>query len=268
MTRARVCRWVVGLALALPAAAMAEQAYTTTAVNLRAGPDTDYPLVRWVPEGTAVEVHGCLGDYRWCDVEVFGDRGWMSASYLVYPYQSSHVPIITYGAVIGLPLIGFTFDSYWDNYYSHRPWYGERQRWAYRHRPEFFAPPHRPPQFRPPQHRPPQFYPPGNRPPEFRPPQARPPQFNPPSARPPEFRPPQVQQQPMRPPQNQGRPPAYRPPDARSQQPGFRPPAVGSPAPAARPAGPPPNHRSGPSRGVPSTDDSRERGGMNTGRDS
>ena len=93
MNRARLCSWIIGLAAALPAAAMAEQAITTTAVNLRAGPDADYPLVRWVPEGTAVEVHGCLADYRWCDVEVYNDRGWMAASYLVYPYQNSAVPI-------------------------------------------------------------------------------------------------------------------------------------------------------------------------------
>jgi hypothetical protein len=221
-----------------------------------------------------VEVYGCLGDYRWCDVEVYGDRGWMSASYLVYPYQNSQVPIITYGAVIGLPLIGFSFDSYWDNYYPHRPWYGERQRWAHRHRPEYFAPPQRPPQFRPPQHRPPQFNPPGSRPPEFRPPQPRPPQFNPPGNRPSEFRPPLVQPQPMRPPQD--RPPSFRAPEARPQQPGFRQPqqpgfrqpGIGNQPPAARPSGPPPGYRSGPSRGVPPTDDSRERGGMNTGRDS
>ena len=43
--RARLCSWIIGLAAALPAAAMAEQAFTTTAVNLRAGPDADYPLV-------------------------------------------------------------------------------------------------------------------------------------------------------------------------------------------------------------------------------
>src|SRR5690606_1114701 len=112
MTRTRICRWAVGLALCLPAAAMAEQAFTTTAVNLRAGPDAEYPLVRWVPEGTAVEVYGCLSDYRWCDVEAYGDRGWMHANYLVYPYRSSHVPIITYGPVIGLPIPGFTIESY------------------------------------------------------------------------------------------------------------------------------------------------------------
>jgi uncharacterized protein YraI len=247
--------------MALPAAAFAEEAYTTTAVNLRAGPDADYPLVRWVPEGTAVDVHGCLADYRWCDVEVYGDRGWMSASYLVYPYQSSNVPIVTYGPVIGLPLIGFSFESYWDNHYHSRPWYGDRHRWAHRYRPEYSAPRYRPP----PQHRPPQYYPPAARP-EYRPPLVRPsPQ--------PYYRGRE---------EYGGRPqPDYRSP---APSPSYRsPPPVRQPGPlpSARPSGPPaqqPSARpSAPPR--PSTqgptvrgrdpqglrDNSGERGGMNTG---
>jgi uncharacterized protein YraI len=209
---------IVGLAAALPAAAIADTAYTTTAVNLRAGPDADYPLVRWVPEGTEVEVYGCLADYRWCDVEAYGDRGWMSASYLVYPYQNSAVPIVTYGAVIGLPLVGFTFDSYWHDHYRRRPWYDDRQRWAHRHRPEYHPPHYRQPAYRPPQ----------------RPhPEHRPPQYHPPAARPPQFHPPMVQPQPVRPPQH--RPSSPRPPDARPPQPNYRPPAVSQPS--ARPPG-------------------------------
>lgn len=258
--RAGIGSWIVGLAVALPATAFAEQAYTTTAVNLRAGPDTDYPLVRWVPESTAVEVHGCLADYRWCDVEVYGDRGWMSASYLVYPYQSSTVPIVTYGAVIGLPLVGFTFDSYWDNHYSHRPWYHDRQRWAQRYRPEY----------NPPSYRPPQYYPPGNRP-QYRPPANRPPEYYPPAARPPQYRPPQVQAQPqpMRPPPD--RQPTYRS-NPRPQQPNYRPegtmPPVQSRPPAtARPPSPPPmSNRPTPGRSPQGLhNDAGERGGMNTG---
>jgi len=248
MTRAGVCSWFIGLVVALPAAAMADQAYTTSAVNLRAGPDTDYPLVRWVPEGTAVEVHGCLADFRWCDVEAFGDRGWMSASYLVYPYQNSNVPIVTYGAVIGLPLIGFTFDSYWDDHYRRRPWYGERHRWADRYRPEYVQPRYRQP---PP---PPQYYPPSGRPPQYYPPAGRPPQYYPPEARPPEFRPPPVQQQPRAMPDRQ---PSYRGRDDRNfpqqQNPGYQNPGNSQPAyrspgemrppmpQTSRPQGPPPS---------------------------
>ena len=254
MMRMRLSSWIVGLVAALPAAAIAAQAYTTTAVNLRAGPDADYPLVRWVPEGTVVDVHGCLADYRWCDVEVYGDRGWMSASYLVYPYQNSAVPIVTYGAVIGVPLIGFTFDSYWHDHYRARPWYDSRHRWEHRYRPEYYAPHYDSPRYsRPPQHRP-------------LPPQ-RPPQYYPPAARPPEFRPPQVQ--PMRPPQHRpdARPsePAYRPPEAvrppsaRPQGPAAPPQMARPPAPEAERRMPPGQSPRGPRNG------SGEHGGMTTG---
>ncbi len=257
MTRMRLCSWIIGLAAALPAAAMAAEAYTTTAVNLRAGPDADYPLVRWVPEGTEVEVYGCLADYRWCDVEVFGDRGWMSASYLVYPYQSSNVPIVTYGAVIGLPLVSFTFDSYWHDHYRGRPWYGYRDQWAHRYRPEYHAPryssPHysRPPQYRPPQ-RPPQYYPPAARPPEFRPPQVqRPPQYD--------MRPPQHRSD-ARPPQ-----PSYGPPQA-VRPPSARPPGPVAPPQVARPPAPRTEHRTPPGRSPQGLhNDGGERGGITTG---
>jgi len=179
---------------------MAEHAYTTTALNLRAGPDTEYPLVRWVPEGTAVEVHGCLANYQWCDVQASGDRGWMSAAFLVYPYQSSNVPIVSYGPLIGLPLVGFAFGSYWDDHYRRRPWYDDRHRWARHYRPEYDPPRYR----QPPQSS--RYYP-----------DRRSAQLNPPSARPPEFRPPQVQSQQIYPAQNR---PDYRQPDYR--QPDYR----------------------------------------------
>lgn len=273
--KVRLCSWFVGLALSLPAAAMAQHAYTTTAVNLRSGPDTEYPLVRWIPEGTEVEVQGCLSDYRWCDVEVYGERGWMYAKYLVYPYQSTRVPIITYGPVIGLPILGFSID-YWDDYYVGRPWYRDRPRWANHYRPEYYAPPHRapqyrgpyyppvqsrPPEHRPPQHRPPQYYPPGN-PPEFRPPSVRGPEPQPlrraPEPRGPSYRPPEVRPTPR----PDYRPPAVhnRPSDVQNRpSPGFRPPE------AARPSAPP-QPRTPPGRDPRGLhNDAGERGGMTTG---
>jgi hypothetical protein len=48
---------------------------------------------------------------------------------LSYYYQQSYVPIIEYGPRIGLPVIAFGFDSYWDRHYRGRPWYSERSRW-------------------------------------------------------------------------------------------------------------------------------------------
>lgn len=279
MTRKMFGGWMIGLVLVFPAAAMAEEAYTTTAVNLRAGPDADYPLVRWVPEGTAVEVHGCLSDYRWCDIEVFGDRGWMSASYLVYPYQSSQVPILSYGAVIGLPILGFSIDSYWDDHYRRRPWYDERPRWEHRRRPEFYPPQRRQSEYYPGNRPPPQYYPPGNRP-QYNPPGNSPPQFYPPGNNPqynrqPQVRPPQVGDN--RPPDiRPGTRPDYRPPDVRpTPRPDYRPPDVRPPSgrPGQQPGQQPGMRAPQPEapRQTPGRDprglrdNSGERGGMNTG---
>lgn len=263
MTRVGIGSWVIGLALGLPATALAQEAYTTTAVNLRAGPDVDYPLVRWVPEGTPVEVRGCLGDFQWCDVEVFGDRGWMYAKYLVYPYQNSHVPIVSYGPVIGLPVFGFSID-YWDDHYRGRPWYNDRPRWMHRYRPEYHSPQYREPRYREPRYREPQYRPPQNRPPQYYPPGIRP-----------EFHPPGVRQE-VRPPVGG---PSYRPPDVRpTPRPDYRPPNVNSsprptfrPPEVSRPAAPPPMARPpapSPSRGPdPRTlrNNAGEVGGMPSG---
>ena len=51
--------WLVSasLAFALPALASATEGYVTGNVNLRAGPDADYPLIDQLQAGTVVDVH-------------------------------------------------------------------------------------------------------------------------------------------------------------------------------------------------------------------
>jgi uncharacterized protein YraI len=115
--------------VAVPLGAAAQSAYTTTAVNMRAGPDPTYPLVTRLVPGTPVTVGGCLQSYTWCDVYTGNVRGWVYASYLSYAYQSSAVPIYSYGPALGLPIITFSIGSYWDNYYRGRPFYGNRNYW-------------------------------------------------------------------------------------------------------------------------------------------
>ncbi|RSZ30902.1 MULTISPECIES: SH3 domain-containing protein [unclassified Variovorax] len=190
-----VLHWlgIAALALALPIAAQAQQAFTRGAVNLRAGPSGDYPLVARLGPGQPLEVVGCTSGYGWCDVVLpDGGRGWIWARNLDYAYQEQRVPLVTYGALIGVPIIGFAIGSYWADYYRDRPWYGDRRWWGNRPPPPPMAgwrptPPVRPgwqphpwrpgPGFRPtgPGFRPPP--PPGIRPPVdpgIRPPRPRP----------------------------------------------------------------------------------------------
>ncbi|MGO7623901.1 SH3 domain-containing protein, partial [Rhizobium ruizarguesonis] len=68
----------VGLLMLAPAIAQAAECYSTANVNMRAGPSTRYPAVAVIPTGSSVEIRGCLSDVKWCDVEFYGGRGWVS----------------------------------------------------------------------------------------------------------------------------------------------------------------------------------------------
>ena len=115
--------------LLLPAQAMAAyEAYTRVDLNLRVGPDTSYGVIDVIPQGEPVVVLGCLEDWFWCDIEWFGLRGWVAASYLVQPGTSVYLPQLA--PRLGLPIIGFSFFTYHDRHYRDRPWYKKRHgRW-------------------------------------------------------------------------------------------------------------------------------------------
>lgn len=187
-------------ALTLTSVVAAQEAFTTKDVNVRAGPDRAYPLVVWVPGGTAVYVNGCLDDYRWCDVTVGPDRGWVYAKNLQYTYQGQPMTIYGNGQTLALPIISFILGSYWNDNYRNRPWYGSQNNWN--------------------------NWRPGNRPPNWRP-QPQPPR--PPIVRP-QPRPP-ITVQPPRPPRPQQ--PSIQPP--RPSQPGTMPPGGGRPQPMPKP---------------------------------
>jgi len=118
------------LSLFAATAAMAGEGYVTTNVNLRAGPDASYPDVAMLDAGTPVAIEGCVDGWSWCDVISGDSRGWMPANYLQQEYEGRRVLIPEYGVRIGIPVITFVFGSYWDSYYRHRSWYGERERWS------------------------------------------------------------------------------------------------------------------------------------------
>jgi uncharacterized protein YraI len=135
MSRVKAAGWLIAALAAMPAPASAQQlAYTAKFANLRAGPARDYPIVATLPAGIAISVLGCLSGYRWCDVVAGPNRGWLYAGNIVYPYQGSNVPLLTYGALLGIGIIGFDLGYYWDHHYRARPWYPQRQHWIARQR--------------------------------------------------------------------------------------------------------------------------------------
>jgi len=189
----------------LPALAAAQVAAKW--VNVRAGPDRDYPLVASYGPGTPLSVQGCIDGFTWCDViGPDGVRGWVYGGNVAYPYENRSVPVYGYGANFGIPIVTFALGAYWGSYYLNRPWYRDRGRW------EHHRPPPRPPHGRPPPrpfpgppigagpggHRPP----PGGRPPgDHRPPPGgRPPgDHRPPIGAPGGGRPPGADRPPPRP---------------------------------------------------------------------
>jgi uncharacterized protein YraI len=181
-------------------AAAAYSASVVASVNMRAGPSVAYPQVALLGTGTSVEVFGCEQGYGWCDVQVGPNRGWVAAEYLQAQGPSGPVIVANAGVLLALPIVAFSFGSYWDSYYRGRPWYGRRSYYNnYWNRYPHGRPPP-PPLHRPPGYRPP---PPGARPPGVRPPPpggGRPPPGAgrpPPRPRPtPRPAPPQVQPQP------------------------------------------------------------------------
>src|SRR6188508_3455393 len=99
----------------------AADAIVTGDVILRAGPDPEYPAVADLREGTPVSVQGCVRNYSWCDVAAHGERGWVAGDFLAEDYQGRRVVIREYGVTIGIPVVAFTFGTYWDTHYRSRP---------------------------------------------------------------------------------------------------------------------------------------------------
>jgi uncharacterized protein YraI len=143
-------KWMSRIVLALlslvgAAAAQSQEAFTRQNANVRAGPDRSYPLVSQLGPGAPVQVMGCLDDWSWCDVAFDDNRGWVYGPFLLYGVPDDRVSLYTYGPSLGIPIIGFSLGSYWDDHYRHRPWYDGRDQWSHREPPPHHAPAGLPP---------------------------------------------------------------------------------------------------------------------------
>lgn len=144
MHRRLLARSLGALLLAAFGIAGAQNAYTSRPMNVRAGPNREYPLVAQLGPGAPLDVHGCLSDWSWCDASFDGNRGWIYSGGLSFVYQGERVPLYSYGPSLGLPIIAFSLLSYWNDYYTGRPWYAQRNVWAHRSLPPHMRPPGRP----------------------------------------------------------------------------------------------------------------------------
>lgn len=112
------------------AAAHAEPGFSTANVNIRTGPDIEFPSVGVIPEGEPLYIEGCLRDESWCDVRWDGGRGWVYSEYLAFDDRGQVVALPDVGpAYYRIPIITFVARDYWDRYYVGRPWYRDRARW-------------------------------------------------------------------------------------------------------------------------------------------
>ncbi|MBP1852059.1 SH3 domain-containing protein [Rhizobium halophytocola] len=116
-----------------PALAQAATAFSTANVNLRAGPSTDYPAVIVIPNGSKVQVYGCMQSPNWCDVGYSGGRGWVSGTYIQMTYSSKRVYVQPdYYKRLGVPVVTFSVGSYWGSHYKSRSFYNQRDKWEHR----------------------------------------------------------------------------------------------------------------------------------------
>jgi uncharacterized protein YraI len=115
----------------LPQAVQAETtAYPIADLSLRAGPSVRFPAVAIMRRGSYVYLHGCIRNYTWCDISAGPYRGWASASYLDIDYSSRRYRAPVYAERIGVPIITFEVDTYWDDFYDEGyEFYDTRTRW-------------------------------------------------------------------------------------------------------------------------------------------
>ncbi len=112
------------------AASAAAPAVATANVNLRAGPSTNFPVVKVVPVGARLVTFGCVDGYTWCDVAVAGNRGWLAARYI--RLAGPGVVVAPAAAVsAGVPVVAFNH-AYWQTHYAARPWFGRWPAYAAR----------------------------------------------------------------------------------------------------------------------------------------
>jgi len=113
-----------------PSVAQGSQAIVSANLNMRAGPNTNYPVVMVVPVQSSITLLGCLNGVTWCEGVYQGYHGWMNARYLQVYDGGRYAFVSDYARVATVPSLTFNFSVYWDNYYRNQPFYAQRARYA------------------------------------------------------------------------------------------------------------------------------------------
>ncbi len=128
----RLRLWFGAALFVFSGAALAQNAMTAEPADVYAGPDDQYPVVAELDSNTPIQVFGCLDDWSWCDVGVGESRGWLYSPDITYRYEGGYVPFYSYAPSLGVAVVPFSVDVYWNRYYHDRPWYSRREEWAHR----------------------------------------------------------------------------------------------------------------------------------------
>jgi uncharacterized protein YraI len=116
----------LGASVLVAAPANAVPGFATDRLDVKAGPDYDYPTVAYVRSGTQLEINGCLSDWSWCDVSTSRGRGWVLGEDIVAQRNGRR---IVYGMAWGVPTLTFNVRTYWDSNYRNRGFYRDRDNW-------------------------------------------------------------------------------------------------------------------------------------------
>lgn len=105
MPKSVVFAFAVGGGLLAAGPALAITGFSTTHLNLRTGPGTQYPVVGVMERNVPSSITGCLSDYSWCAINVAGVSGWASAEYLVVDQDGKIQQVEIHGSKMGIPVV-------------------------------------------------------------------------------------------------------------------------------------------------------------------
>ena len=126
----RAASMCIACACLLHAPIAAAQLDTTRrATVVRAGPDTRFPQVARLPNGSNAHVFGCTSAPRWCDIQSGRTRGWVPINDLSQSTRVLHAPVVR-----------FSVEEYWTAHYRTRAWFSSKDRWVGWGTPGFVPP--------------------------------------------------------------------------------------------------------------------------------